>query len=318
MQICASVIDVLNCPVCGAGTLEEKAEGLSCVKCGMRYSVRNGVPILYGNSYVPDALKYESSVPKYGSGAPFSDLPIRRNAFRSALKWRLKRLDEVLTPSCPVAPPFWMSRVVSLLPPSPRKILDLGGGDGRYKPDVVAPGDDYLILEADDSSYFVQENFTKHHYVIGDGHTSLFKDNSFDVILVLEVLEHVSDPAAMIKNCGRWLRPGGVLVISAPQYWHVHGWPHDYFRYTLYGLQHLTHSAGLKPVQHWAMGGPCVLMWCVADLNFSPLMRLPVFKHLVSYPLLFIAKLMDRVLFHNNETRENPDTRGWMLVAKKP
>lgn len=317
MQICESVIDALNCPACGLGALVEEAEGLSCVKCGVRYAIRNGVPILYGNSCVPVELKYESIAPKVKDGVLPPDHRPRQNVFLNAIKWRWNRLNEVFTPSCPVAPPFWMSRVVALLPPSPRKILDLGGGGGQYKPDVVTPGDDYMILEADDSSFFVQENLSKHHYVIGDGHTPLFKDNSFDVILVLEVLEHVSDPAAMIKNCGRWLRPGGVLVISAPQYWHVHGWPHDYYRYTLYGLKHLTQSAGLETVQHWAMGGPCVLMWCVADLNFSPLMRLPVFKQLVSYPLLLIAKFMDRVFFRNNEKRKNPDTRGWMLVARK-
>ena len=41
-------------------------------------------------------------------------------------------------------------------------------------------------------------------------------DSSFDAILCVEVLEHVPDPTLVIKEFGRLLRPGGVLILTAP------------------------------------------------------------------------------------------------------
>src|SRR5580658_4788916 len=43
-----------------------------------------------------------------------------------------------------------------------------------------------------------------------------FADRSFDTILILEVLEHLEDDAAGIRELGRVLNPGGKLVLSVP------------------------------------------------------------------------------------------------------
>ena len=43
-----------------------------------------------------------------------------------------------------------------------------------------------------------------------------FPDNSFDVILLHEVIEHVSDDAATLQEACRVVRPGGKIVIYAP------------------------------------------------------------------------------------------------------
>lgn len=45
-----------------------------------------------------------------------------------------------------------------------------------------------------------------------------FEDSSFDVITMWHSLEHTSDPAKYLECAGRWLRPGGVLVIDVPNY----------------------------------------------------------------------------------------------------
>lgn len=43
-----------------------------------------------------------------------------------------------------------------------------------------------------------------------------FPDSSFDMACVNEVLEHVMDPAAIIKEAERIVRPGGIICISVP------------------------------------------------------------------------------------------------------
>jgi SAM-dependent methyltransferase len=222
------------------------------------------------------------------------------------------RANQALAPRLPSAPDYWLDRVRSAFPERPKFVLDFGGGPGVYKAQLTKEGDRYLILEP--SPMFVRK---EHRYVIGDGLTSLFQDNSFDVIVMLEVLEHLRDPFKAFANCSAWLKPGGALVISTPQYWHVHGWPSDYFRYTCYGLKELARVANLEVEDIWPMGGPCLMIWSAVELNF-PFLRYPVFQQLITYPAALLAKLSDTIFFANNMDRKNPDTRGWMMIARKP
>lgn len=46
-------------------------------------------------------------------------------------------------------------------------------------------------------------------------------EGSFDVIAMMDVLEHLTDPVGTLKECVRLLAPGGVIVIQTPR--HVHG-----------------------------------------------------------------------------------------------
>ena len=50
------------------------------------------------------------------------------------------------------------------------------------------------------------------------GESLPFRDNSFDVIISLEVLEHVEQPAAVPREVYRILRPGGWFYLSCPNY----------------------------------------------------------------------------------------------------
>lgn len=59
-----------------------------------------------------------------------------------------------------------------------------------------------------------------------------FRGESFDVIICAELLEHVPDPLAVLKEAHRALRSQGVLLISVPFLFHIHADPHDYGRYT--------------------------------------------------------------------------------------
>lgn len=63
-----------------------------------------------------------------------------------------------------------------------------------------------------------------------------FGAGSFDGVLVLEVMEHVARPDEAVRQVQRVLRPGGKLVWSTPFLFPIHDEPHDFFRYTKYGL----------------------------------------------------------------------------------
>jgi SAM-dependent methyltransferase len=56
--------------------------------------------------------------------------------------------------------------------------------------------------------------------VLGVGEQLPFADNSFDLILSNEVIEHVTDDRASVAEMARVARPGGRVVIFAPNRWY--------------------------------------------------------------------------------------------------
>lgn len=65
-------------------------------------------------------------------------------------------------------------------------------------------------------------------------------DNSFDVVLCTQVVEHAVDTEVMLGSITRVLKPGGILIVTAPFIFNEHGAPDDYRRFSVYGLQKLV------------------------------------------------------------------------------
>jgi SAM-dependent methyltransferase len=82
--------------------------------------------------------------------------------------------------------------------------------------------------------------------VIGDAAELPFADAAADLVFCTQVLEHVPDPARVVGEMHRILKRGGALVLTAPFYWPLHEEPHDFFRFTAYGLRHLLAKHGFE------------------------------------------------------------------------
>ncbi len=74
------------------------------------------------------------------------------------------------------------------------------------------------------------------------------EDNSFDGIILSEVLEHVPDPKSVLKEAQRILKPGGLALICTPFMFHVHSDPYDYARYTDQYYTKVLSEAGFKDI----------------------------------------------------------------------
>ncbi len=70
------------------------------------------------------------------------------------------------------------------------------------------------------------------------------EDASFDVVLCLQVLEHVEDPAQAVRELHRVTRPGGRVLASTHGTQVYHPNPEDHWRWTHTGLERLFHSGG--------------------------------------------------------------------------
>jgi SAM-dependent methyltransferase len=67
-------------------------------------------------------------------------------------------------------------------------------------------------------------------------------DCSIDAIVAVEVLEHVPNIIEVLKECERVLCTDGVLYVTMPFMYHIHGDPDDFRRLTLPGLCALLES----------------------------------------------------------------------------
>ena len=127
------------------------------------------------------------------------------------------------------------------------KILDLGAGFGTYRPELERLGDQYVGIDAQ----FHGANLD----ALADGHQLPFTTGALDTVFCSQVLEHTPEPWQLLQEAHRVLRVGGVLVASAPHLSYVHAAPHDYYRYTNYGLTFLLRQAGFEQIEARPAGG---------------------------------------------------------------
>ena len=82
--------------------------------------------------------------------------------------------------------------------------------------------------------------------VLADALALPLRAGSVDAVVCTEVIEHVVEPATLLAEAHRVLKTGGSLLLSAPFTWHLHDEPHDYWRFTEYGLRLLCERAGFR------------------------------------------------------------------------
>lgn len=127
------------------------------------------------------------------------------------------------------------------------RLLDIGCGEMPYRK--------YFRCQYVGLDY----NTTYNPDVVADAWNTPFPDGSFDVILMLQSLEHISHTEETIAELYRLLRPGGYVFLTVPQTMKNHSgvhssrtapvqnfspetmpeWRVDYYRFTKYGLVYI-------------------------------------------------------------------------------
>ncbi len=144
-----------------------------------------------------------------------------------------------------------------------------------------------------------------------------FRAGSMDTVLGISVLTYFPEPAALIAEAHRVLKPGGTLLLEFTQMAPLHDEPHDYFRFTRYGAAHLLAQAGFEPLEFIPIGGLMsrVGLSAIAALNrinrgpLRVITEIPVRILYVVLQVLFAG--LDRLFFDPREVLAH------LVVARK-
>jgi SAM-dependent methyltransferase len=168
-------------------------------------------------------------------------------------------------PLPPLSPNGWLrwDVVQGLLPPAGVDVLEVGCGQGGFGA-RLAQNYRYVGVEPDSvSSAVAAERVAEaggrgvvHH---GDL-SALDADARFDLVCAFEVIEHIEDDAAALRDWVARLRPGGWLLLSTPAFQHRFG-PADemvghFRRYDPPEMGRILRDAGLEDVDLVQFGAP--------------------------------------------------------------
>jgi SAM-dependent methyltransferase len=140
----------------------------------------------------------------------------------------------------------WIEMEASRVPNGAR-ILDVGAGPGPYRhlfAHCEFKTHDFAMLDPDPVAN--DQVYGQLDYV-SDITAIPVSDASFDVIICTEVLEHVPEPVRALAEMARILKPGGILLLTAPQRSGEHQAPyHFYGGFTTFFYQRFLPELGLE------------------------------------------------------------------------
>jgi 2-polyprenyl-3-methyl-5-hydroxy-6-metoxy-1,4-benzoquinol methylase len=213
----------IACPLCGSGKVAHHAsyarvnqELYKCGGCGLYF-------VFPHTSYLPP----DTGDPERDE---FWSTPAAHRAYQ---RWREAENDRIRT------------FIVHWLPQRrPIRLLEIGFGEGPLTELLLEHVDEYWGIEPVPATF--QKTASRLNLdpsrtsciraeEIDDDRTYAGLSGAFDVIVMVSVLEHLSNPGRILASCRRLLRPGGRLVISTPD--------SSYFR----ALHALRRLAGLEP-----------------------------------------------------------------------
>ena len=126
--------------------------------------------------------------------------------------------------------------------PKGSKLLDAGAGELRFKSDckhLNYVAQDFGQYEGTGDEGLQTGNWDNTHLdIISDITDIPVDDESFDALLCTEVLEHVPDAVAALNEFSRVLKPGGVLLITAPFASLTHFAPYHFGGYSKYWYEY--------------------------------------------------------------------------------
>lgn len=255
--------DITCCPQCREG-LRWESEAVTCRACSRRFAMVDGVP------------RFTEYRVERTAGADFQELVMSGGTVTALLhNWGRKVLSSEYMPKDHVA-----AFVREAAPGS--VIVELGSGNRRLRDDVINV-DLFAFPHVD---------------VVADIASLPFRNDAVDYIVLDTVLEHVPEPACIVDEIYRVLKPGGRVVSVTPFIFPYHGYPRHYYNFSVDGLDYLFRAFPERVVET-NMGPTSALVNLVAEyvavaLSGENKFLYTLTKGLALVPIFFL-KYIDRL-----------------------
>lgn len=211
--------------------------------------------------------------------------------------------------------------------PDKAHILDAGAGFGQYTYFMSKLSEKYCILSVDVKDDQVGE-CNRFFHAIGKENvlfkisdlTRFKKDACFDLVLCVDVMEHIEEDTLVFSNFHASMKPGALLLISTPSDQggsDVHGDGESSFidehvrdGYNMQEIKEKLKGAGFSKVKaHYSYGIPGKISWKISmkwpmqmlHITKAFFLVLP-FYYLVFYPVAFVLNIMDTNMAHKSGT----------------
>ena len=251
--------ETVRCCVCGGDDYVEVGTGrdfeydtcanswtfVRCESCGHHYLRVRPSPETLGTIYPRNYGNYS-------------------NSERPSLTFKLKAFIERRT--------LWRLAALSR---GDAAIYDIGCGDGRLLDNLRAVFPNASVLAGCEIGEFAAEAAMRKGYAveIGGFESLPARAESYDLIFLIQVLEHLSDPPAAIRKIATMLRPGGLAVIETPstdcldfrlfrkRHWGGFHFPRHFNLFQRRNAERLLAEAGLTPIGYGVKLQPVHWVW---------------------------------------------------------
>ena len=125
---------------------------------------------------------------------------------------------------------------------SGKYLLDAGCGTGWFSKKACERGAQVVSMDLGEGLLSEVKKKCNSSRIVGSILEIPFNENTFDIIVSSEVIEHVPDPYQAIEELFRVLKPGGTLVLTTPnKLWYFAIWIANTFKLRPYqGLENWT------------------------------------------------------------------------------
>ncbi len=195
---------------------------------------------------------------------------------------------------------------------------ELGCGLQPLRKFILETADKYVPVDWEESVHDVKPDI----YADLNKPIDKIADNVADSIISISVMEHLYNPANLVNESYRILKPGASMLLQIPFQWLVHDAPYDYCRFTRYGLQKLFNNAGFVDVQIQEQ----ILFWTTWTLKFNYHLDSHIVSHIRPFKLQRLARFLIKPIYFLNQAmalcldkiNKNPEEAGcYFVVAKK-
>ncbi len=174
------------------------------------------------------------------------------------------------------------------------KTLDIGGGSSKYRSLIIPHVSEYLVSDL---------YHTKGIDFIEDARKLSHKDKTFDSVLSFQLLEHVDDTHAVVREMYRVLKDDGIAIVTAPFLGAQHEHPSDFHRFTLEGMRWYFEKEGFNVIEAGKQGSSFAVISELVRFSFlNPYKDHSRIKRAVLIRIIKVFLKLDRW-----RVLENPD-----------